>query len=652
MSINNVVSVIENNVKASPVVYNSVRDLAKIVIGHDWSQSVFKDNYRKEENFLETSIIALDVDKGCTLQRAGELFSKYKHLIVTTRSHQLSKSGEEPTDRFRVILFLENKITDVIVYRLTWTYLYEQFSFIDPACKDAGRFWYKGNEVISENDNGLLVPVQNFALKAQIMQQSLFMKGALSKKTQQIVKKGMDEKGARNISMFKAALDFRQNNYTEAEMLDQLSGKSTLPANEEKSALRSGYNREPLYEARTSERIPTKDWVYKWLLLNNVSFNMKTEEVAIDGRSTSFEALIATIVLDVDKQQAKYGEEKIKHALTLWKRSQSDGIVESVRKNIKFDPNVSDDSLKAFLTAVTGKEDKFNTASLKHFVWQLKRKLFNQGVVDHHLMLVVYGKTGAGKTEAIKKLLEPIDLLYRSPQDMTVINDERGVRILHDSYCIFFDEMAKANKVDVDRLKNVISTPTVTYRLMRSNSSSTVKNNAVFIGATNHTIKELIFDTTSARRFWQIDTLNKLDWDSINNLESLKIWQCVDEKSASPILSEISAMHKIQDSTFRNKSYIEEWITDFCEVISEDRGPNQWTSREKLYIDFKTWMEHQNFHHLPSISRFSSEIAKYKDHDVDGTVDCFCVNGIKFSKKRVGEGFRYNIRGKMNYTEE
>ena len=57
-------------------------------------------------------------------------------------------------------------------------------------------------------------------------------------------------------------------------------------------------------------------------------------------------------------------------------------------------------------------------------------------------MVVVLGKTGAGKSEAIRKFIKPLSELTDCPQDMMFVNDERQVFRLTRCYIVFADEMA------------------------------------------------------------------------------------------------------------------------------------------------------------------------------------------------------------------
>jgi hypothetical protein len=91
--------------------------LPDLIVRNIYSPSVFVDGHRLNQKFRGTDLLVLDVDDGLSLEEAKEVFKDFKHIIATTRNHQkekkLSSGATKPAcDRFRVILFLDKRITD------------------------------------------------------------------------------------------------------------------------------------------------------------------------------------------------------------------------------------------------------------------------------------------------------------------------------------------------------------------------------------------------------------------------------------------------------------------------------------------------------------------------------------------------------------
>jgi hypothetical protein len=145
---------------------------SKFVLSNDWTPGVVKLNPKEpravvrriQDNFEFLNVIGLDVDNTdqdrCSLDEAKKLFSDYKHIIVTTRSHQLPKNGNPPEDRYRVILYLSDAFVGkegIMQFRAFYTDLCKKYPFIDPACKDVLRWFRPGRELASVSYTGLTV---------------------------------------------------------------------------------------------------------------------------------------------------------------------------------------------------------------------------------------------------------------------------------------------------------------------------------------------------------------------------------------------------------------------------------------------------------------------------------------------------------------
>lgn len=69
-----------------------------------WANHGFKNEHRKEENVLAGfNMVVLDVDESISVLQAHELLKDYRHLIYTTKRHQVDTDGTV-SDRFRVLM--------------------------------------------------------------------------------------------------------------------------------------------------------------------------------------------------------------------------------------------------------------------------------------------------------------------------------------------------------------------------------------------------------------------------------------------------------------------------------------------------------------------------------------------------------------------
>lgn len=101
-----------------------------------WSAAEFEPAERSLSNVRRVHAVVLDYDRGETLDEAELLWCDYYGLIHTTRKHTQAEH------RFRVILPLTRPVS-AFEYTALWHRINERAGGkLDPAPKDASRFWY------------------------------------------------------------------------------------------------------------------------------------------------------------------------------------------------------------------------------------------------------------------------------------------------------------------------------------------------------------------------------------------------------------------------------------------------------------------------------------------------------------------------------
>lgn len=256
----------------------NIEELAHIVVKENYSLGVFKDNHRKKEKFISADSIALDFDEGYSIEDAKRDFETYSHIIAPSRSHRKPKemSRKEAqgkryyetvvADRFRVILFLENQITDYDTFVSTWHALAKPYPASDFRCKDATRFWFKSTDIYSLRKGGKRIPVVSPPPVPEKRPMSELnvepgTKGQLSKKTKEFLEKG-EQSGGRNDATMRAARDFQQQLYTVDEAIETivsaLHANGTIerdfPEHEVVTTIKSTYRSEAKHEPRIREK--------------------------------------------------------------------------------------------------------------------------------------------------------------------------------------------------------------------------------------------------------------------------------------------------------------------------------------------------------------------------------------------------------------
>lgn len=210
--------------------WNTIEELAAIISSYSWAPGVFTERRRLIANLSRIDLLVLDVDDGCTLESARELFAPYRHIVATSRNHQKEKNGVV-CDRYRVVLFTSESLTSDHDFKSTWTRAHRLWPFIDDACKDSSRFFYASPTIVSINREGRTFEV-NKAIDTpsptRVAQPSSEgPKGDLWKSTYRFLAEGAPA-GQRHLELVKAVGNMREQGYSHPEVLSKLEDMTTV----------------------------------------------------------------------------------------------------------------------------------------------------------------------------------------------------------------------------------------------------------------------------------------------------------------------------------------------------------------------------------------------------------------------------------------
>lgn len=289
------ISISQDNVNFKPVAINNLNEFINYAKTYNYSTGIFKDNYRNKANFVEAECIALDVDNDgpsdfYTIEDAAKVFKDYKHIIMPSKSHQKEKNGKI-ADRFRIILFLNDTITDSKDFTATWLDLLKFYPGADRACKDASRFYYPSPQSYSVNENGKTWPISKYVepekneLDAYITNGE---KGQLSKQTLNFLAYGAPA-GKRNKRLFKAAKDMQEQGFSIEEckiritaMIDLTKNWGTPHLNKtDIMTIENAYKNIPMYEPREGE--VSSPSVFKFQTVKEMVQEAGNVEWLVDG---------------------------------------------------------------------------------------------------------------------------------------------------------------------------------------------------------------------------------------------------------------------------------------------------------------------------------------------------------------------------------
>lgn len=219
-------------------------------------------------------------------------------------------------------------------------------------------------------------------------------------------------------------------------------------------------------------------------------------------------------------------------------------------------------------------------AVIKKFIWQVKRKI--RGIhIENHMMPILIGGQGTGKSTLLSKILEPIEELSANT-DFKQITDDRYID-LWSNFALKTDEMGWASRSDIDTVKNLVTTNSVNRRFMRTNSSVPVKQNATFIGASNRELNQIIRDESGMRRFVGVKIRRDPDWKRMNKLNMSNLWRSVDEEAEDPTIPYMDEIRAYQESQ-RVETACEQWMNSLPDNFSTKSTPGF-----DLYPIYKEW---------------------------------------------------------------
>lgn len=275
----------------------SFEELKKLVTESPWSPICFRNSVRKQENFEESSLLVLDYDEGLSLEDAIKKFQGFKHIIGTTRNHQKVKHEGSPSekpacDRFRVILFFEDRIQDLETYKESLRVSVSSLG-ADEACKDGARLFYPCTQIVSEREEGELVkistPKQKVETRTPPRSLSDDQKGKLARSTLEFLVK--PPTSGWNAACFKAAKDWQEQGYSREEFEERILNLDGFLDEPSRRTIESAFSKEPKYEPRLEKTEEVSSLILRSDQMKEDLFSYIEKKDLVRGQSTYLEGL-------------------------------------------------------------------------------------------------------------------------------------------------------------------------------------------------------------------------------------------------------------------------------------------------------------------------------------------------------------------------
>lgn len=264
--------------RVSRVIDGPWDELVNQVLLHPWAPGIFKEGHRTNASFEAMDWFVCDIDEGMTIEEAKVIFAPYQCAIGTSRSHQIAKRTKPPCDRFRVIIPLSQPITSDADFKATWFEVKKICPAMDPACKDAARFYFPCKALVATWAGAKLIPTKYQALTAaptQGLAPSNYLKLPPSKRTSNFLQMGAAE-GAWHGELVAACLDLKQQRWTEGDAKLKLTAiTGHLDDHDEETINDVFANREPRHGPRDEHNEAVRQLISKCHLLQDLSPRME-----------------------------------------------------------------------------------------------------------------------------------------------------------------------------------------------------------------------------------------------------------------------------------------------------------------------------------------------------------------------------------------
>ncbi len=240
-------------------------------------------------------------------------------------------------------------------------------------------------------------------------------------------------------------------------------------------------------------------------------------------------------------------------------------------------------------------------------------KLYNQTQFSDNQQVpipVFYGGTGNGKsrlTRAITKVLGALAV----QKNIGEVTDKFGHQQWGRLLVADFDEMAGMQRADMEQFKQWCTQDKIQRRGIFGDGQITTYKITTGIGSSNQPVDEILYDTTTSRRLFQIDAQVDGSWhDVIERTDFLGLWQSID-CDYKPSTEELKQIAKEQHNNQRRKSQIENWFEECLENIKVIQSNcNDWIGAAKLYDIYKNWCLDSNEKPVTN-TKFGKEIKKF-----------------------------------------
>jgi hypothetical protein len=166
-----------------------------------------------------------------------------------------------------------------------------------------------------------------------------------------------------------------------------------------------------------------------------------------------------------------------------------------------------------------------------------------------------------------------------------------------------------------------------------------VRQRVTFFGTSNKPVAEILYDTTGMRRYYEVACQDKMDWETINSINYLAIWQGVDENKPDGYLGERAAEINLE----QQKLVGIDDISAFMEAYDLDPSSTdtKFISNKDVYIIFELFCDSSGIHKRDNAVWFSRKLKGKGFKAIAKKVDNKTIRGFMVNASSSVHGTTY-----------
>jgi hypothetical protein len=357
-----------------------------------------------------------------------------------------------------------------------------------------------------------------------------------------------------------------------------------------------------------------QDFVGAWCLKNGIGLTLD-RQLTMAGDDDDDSVVFNRLLLKGGETGVFRNKDQLKAAWMVWKAEEEKARKTEFIRRIAFDRSAEVSAWDTLIDVVVREDHQDPDHSgyrqlckviLQAAIWRVKNKVRGRPT-KQHIMPYLRGPQGSGKSTVLQWLFEPVADAVSWATFELFDHDEKQ-NLLRSAPIIVFDEMARAEKTDQAKLKNLMTASTTMFRRLYGEATKG-RVISTFFGCGNLDLSEILFDTTGLRRFFQIEVRKDL-WkmeDRYRVIDPLFLWRSVDENAACPLEdAEVLTLLMSRQQDQKVVSPVEEWLADVVVARTYTRP----TAIKDLFDAYKKWADTRYPHDRRTYRSFGIELGR------------------------------------------